>query len=180
MVSTNNKEYFLWLDCEMTGLDSATDHILEIAALLTDSTLTECAFYESVIYHEDNVLKKMNSWSQEQHKNSGLIDKVRCSEASYASVENDLVKLIKEYTLDSSLIYLAGNSVYVDRLFVAHHMPRILAFLHYRLFDVSSFKIAAGMRGLPTFEKEKKHTAKEDIRESIEEYKYYKENLFKL
>ena len=169
---------WLWLDLEMTGLDDANDVILEVAAIRTDNQL-ECVGppFEAVVHQSDDVLDGMNEWCQVQHKKSGLIDRVRASHNSIEFVEDELLIWLGEVA-DRSMI-LCGNSIHTDRLFVRRCMPRLFAKLHYRMIDVSSFKLCLEAWVTRSFFKGKSsdHRALSDIKASIDELKQYKQLL---
>ena len=169
---------WLWLDLEMTGLDDANDVILEVAAIRTDNQLA-CieGSFEAVVHQNDDVLDRMNEWCQVQHKKSGLIDRVRASGKSIEFVEDELLMWLGEVE-DGSLI-LCGNSIHTDRLFVRRYMPRLFAKLHYRMIDVSSFKLCVEAWVTRSFFKGKSsdHRALSDIQASIDELKQYKQLL---
>lgn len=170
--------YFLWIDCEMSGLDYVTDEILEIACILTDENINTIFEYESVFYHSEIVLNNMNQWCLEHHKKSGLVEKVLHAKNTYAESEKYIIDKFHQ-KFKPGEVYLAGNSVYMDRMFLAKYMPRLISWTHYRLLDISTLKIIAESKGIKKFEKKKMHTACQDIRESIEEYKHYQTILFK-
>lgn len=170
--------HFLWIDCEMTGLDVSIDHILELACFITDQDMNILAEYQAVIYHNYETLKNMNEWCQATHSSSGLIDAVKRSRLNYQKVESAVLQLLTQYAVCNNT-YIAGNSVYTDLNFIKKYMPKIVDFLHYRIFDMSSFKIMAEIQGLSPFIKMKKHLALDDIRESMAEYAYYKNLLIK-
>lgn len=167
--------YFFWVDCEMTGLDFDRDHVLELACIITDANMNTVAEYQAVIYHDDTVLGEMNEWCQKIHGGSGLIDLVRSSNKKYGQVVDDIMILLRKYA-EQKNTYIAGNSVYNDLLFIKKHMFEIADFLHYRIFDISSFKILAAIKNIPPYVKENTHTAMKDIQESIAEYRYYEKN----
>lgn len=162
----------LWVDLEMTGLDSSKDVILEIAAEVTDFTFKTLASYEALIKHPDHILDNMNEWSQNQHNASGLTERARSAGRPEEEVKHELVGFIKAQFGDEPAI-LAGNSIHNDRLFITKWWPEVDALLHYRMLDVSSFKIL--MRGKFDVEYEKKdaHRAFDDIQASIAELQYY-------
>lgn len=170
--------YFLWIDCEMTGLDAHIDHILEIACIITDKNMNYLAQYESVIYHNNEILEGMSDWCKRTHSDSGLIDLVKKSKNNYNNIESNIIKLLS-FCAKIKETYIAGNSVYNDLNFIKQYMPSIADFIHYRVFDISTFKILAEIKGIPLFIKRNNHKALEDIKESIAEYNYYEKFLFK-
>jgi oligoribonuclease len=169
----------LWTDLEMTGLDFEKDQVLEIAIVLTDINLNIIYEKEWVFFHEENVLNNMNDWSKENHFKSGLCEKVLSSKLKYEDCENELLNILKKYTLEKN-VYIAGNSVYNDLVFIKKFMPLIYSWLHYRILDISTLKIIANsIYKIEKFQKDKKHRSKSDIYESIEEFLYYKNMIFK-
>jgi oligoribonuclease len=173
----------VWIDLEMTGLDPAQHHIIEIATLITDGSLEIVAEGPDLVIHQpDSVLEGMNDWCTEHHTASGLVDKVRASTVSLAEAEALTLELVQAWCT-AGTAPLAGNSIHVDRFFLRHHMPKLEAHLHYRNVDVTSIKELA-RRWLPkTFAKAPRksdsHRALDDIRESIAELCFYRDNVFK-
>lgn len=175
----NNR--LIWMDLEMTGLDAATDKILEIATVITDRDLNVIEHGpERVLYQSDEVLAGMNNWCKEHHGISGLIEKVKKSTISEKKAEAETLAFVKKY-VDESQAPLCGNSIHQDRNFLVQHMPDLHNYLHYRNIDVSSIKELTfrWYPDLPKFKKANKHTALDDIIESIEELKYYRKKVFK-
>jgi len=166
----------LWVDLEMTGLDSTKDVIIEVAAEVTDFTFKTLASYEALVNHPDEVLDTMNPWAQQQHAQSGLTERVRTQGRPEADVKHELVGFIQAQFGDEPAI-LAGNSIHNDRLFIKQWWPEVDALLHYRMLDVTSFKIL--MQGKYDYEFEKKdvHRAFDDIQASIAELQHYLERL---
>lgn len=164
----------LWVDLEMTGLDSSKDVILEIAAEVTDFEFKTLASYEALVHHPDEVLAGMNEWAAQQHGLSGLTERVRTQGRPEEEVKHELVGFIKAQFGDEPAI-LAGNSIHNDRIFITKWWPEVDALLHYRMLDVTAFKIL--MRGKYDIEYEKKdaHRAFDDIQASIAELQYYLE-----
>jgi oligoribonuclease len=170
--------FFLWVDCEMTGLEFERDHILEIACIITDANMNVIVEYNSVIFQTNEILERMNDWCKNTHTSSGLIDLVKESNKNYSQVEYEIMTLLRSHATEKE-IYIAGNSVYTDLYFIKKHMPLIADFVHYRIFDISSFKILGLKKNIVPFIKNNNHTALRDIRESIAEYQYYQNVLFK-
>ncbi len=169
------------MDLEMTGLEADVDKILQIATVVTDTDLNIVEKGpEIIIFQDEDVLVGMNDWCQEHHKLSGLTDKVRASKISTKQAEKATLDFIKKFT-DQGEALLCGNSIHQDRNFLSKHMPMLHNYLHYRNIDVSSIKELSfrWFPDLPKFEKASKHTAMEDILESIDELKYYRENIFR-
>lgn len=165
----------------MTGLDHTSDSIIEISCFLTDNKLDllDPEGFSRVIHCPKEKLDQMDEWCTKTHTNSGLIDKVLASHHTAESVQEELLKYIKAHAGPKKGI-LAGNSVHVDRLFLMREFPEVSDYLHYRIVDVSSLK-EIGIRHNPQLisqlpPKKMKHTAKEDILESIEELRWYYSN----
>ena len=163
----------LWIDLEMTGLDTSRDVILEVAAIVTDWDFKELATFEEIVHQSDHVLETMNEWSIEQHGISGLTEKVRQSKKSGEQVEIDLLKFIDKNFEKNVPILLAGNSIHMDRRFIETQWKRVDATLHYRMLDVSAWKVVFENKFKKKFAKPEEHRALGDIRGSIEELKYY-------
>ena len=173
-------EPMIWIDLEMTGLDSQKNTILEIASVITDNNLKIIAIGpEIVIKQKKDFENDMNEWCKDQHRKSGLLEKVEKSTVSIEEAENQTLKFFKKYC-HVGKSPLCGNSVWVDRLFLKSYMPKIENFLHYRNIDVSTIKELAMRWNGVEFKKTNSHRANDDIIESIEELKFYKKDFFKL
>lgn len=163
----------LWLDMEMSGLDPQRDVILEVAAVVTSMDLKPLESYESVVYQSADRLAHMDEWNQTHHKASGLLAKIPQG-LPQSIVEKELLLMLKRhFQLPQERPILCGNSIAQDRAFVQLHMPELFSYLHYRLLDVSSWKIIFENLYGKRFEKKKNHRALDDIQESIEELRYY-------
>lgn len=178
----SQKDNLIWLDLEMTGLDPETDHVIEIATIVTDSQLNVIAEGPSIVIHQsDEILENMNPWCIEQHGKSGLTQRVRESKVSLQEAEAQTLAFLKLHVA-SGASPLCGNSISQDRRFLYQFMPELEAFCNYRHIDVSSFKEVAKRwqpELLKGFKKKGSHLALDDIRESIEELKFYKEHFVK-
>lgn len=167
---------------EMSGLDSASDRILEVALVVTGPQLETLAEGPVLVVHQsDAVLEGMDDWNKSTHARTGLIEKVKQSRLSEADVENAMIDFLTPWVA-AGRSPMCGNSICQDRRFLARHMPRLEAYFHYRNLDVSTLKelvkrwkpeIAGGVK------KDGKHEALADIYESIEELKYYREHFIR-
>ncbi|RTL05877.1 oligoribonuclease [Candidatus Dependentiae bacterium] len=172
-----------WLDLEMTGLNIETDHIVEVAALVTDPTATKelSPLFHAIPFQKDHVLSLMDRWVKEQHTKTGLVDLVQKSTISLQEIDTQLALFASKYGPKNSFI-LAGNSIWQDRLFVQKYLPLTYAYLHYRMIDVSAIKqmVRAWYQDNPQafFTKKEAHRACDDIRESINELLHYKTYFF--
>lgn len=166
----------LWLDLEMTGLDSRKDCILEIAAEVTDFNFKTLASYEAVISQPDDRMNAMNEWCLEQHTKSGLLERIKTEGRVEKEVIHELVGFIKaEFGGEPAV--LAGNSIHNDRNFIKYWWPEVDSLLHYRMLDVSSFKVLMQSKYGASFAKKEVHRAFDDIQASIAELQYYLETL---
>lgn len=166
----------LWVDLEMTGLESEKDRIIEVAIQITDFDFKVLETYEAVIHQSDEVVKNMNPWAASQHSASGLTAKVRSSNKSEDQVIGEVVGLIKAHFGDEPAI-LAGNSIYNDRIFIKKWWPAVEELLHYRMVDVSSLKIIMQGKYDYVYDKDSSHRALDDIQASIDELKDYLKKL---
>lgn len=165
----------LWIDLEMSGLDSRKDLITEVAVVITDFSFKVLAEYCQGVYQEPSLLQKKlaaNPWFKKQPQ-AYQRDMQRISAAGLPleRVESDLLRLTEQHFAGQPPV-LAGNSVYMDRSFVERYLPGLAERLHYRMLDVSAFKVYMQTRGLE-FAKAERHRALEDIYESIAELKFY-------
>jgi len=170
------------MDLEMSGLDPDRERILEIATLVTDAELEILGEGPELVIHQpDALLEAMDEWNTQHHGASGLTDKVRASTVTEAEAQEQTLAFLREHT-QARVAPLAGNSVHQDRLFLARYMPELHDFLHYRNCDVSTIKELARRWAPAVFEarpkKKGSHRALDDIRESIEELRYYRERFF--
>ena len=176
-----SSDNLVWVDLEMTGLDPEKNRIIEMATIVTDSQLNIIAEGPVFAIHQsDDHLSLMDSWNTKQHHASGLVERVRESVVTEADAEKATLAFLEQY-VPAGKSPLCGNSVHQDRRFLNRYMHQLEKFFHYRLIDVSTIKELA-MRWAPQvysgFEKEAKHLALDDIRESIDELKYYRIHLF--
>lgn len=167
----------LWVDLEMTGLDPAEDHIMEVAAIATDWDFTELATYEGVVKVSDDVIEtRMRGpaaafWDANPAARDGLVAQ-NTNGKSVTEIEDELLKFLNE-NFDDQTVLLAGNSIHQDRRFVRHEWPRVDARLSYRMLDVSAWKVVFESKYRKKFSKPEEHRALGDIRGSIMELKYY-------
>lgn len=172
----------VWIDCEMTGLDIKADALIEVAALVTDFELNVLGEgVDVVIRPPAEALTQMIPFVREMHTSSGLLDELP-SGTTLADAQQEVLAYIREHCPEGSRPPLAGNTVGTDRAFIARDMPDLESFLHYRIIDVSSIKELA-RRWYPRAyyaapAKSGNHRALADIRESIEELRYYREVVF--
>lgn len=171
----------VWIDLEMTGLDPNRHAICEIATIITDSDLNVLAEGPAmVISLDEETLKAMDPWCVEHHGKSGLTKRIRESTISNDEAENRTLQFIKTYVKERQAP-LCGNSIWQDRRFLERYMPKLEAYLHYRMVDVSSIKECVkrwyDASYLPP-PKNNTHRALDDIYESINELRYYREKIF--
>ena len=162
----------LWVDLEMTGLDVQKDMIIEVAIEVTDFEFKTLASYEAIIHQTDDVLENANEWAKAQHAASGLTERVRTQGRPERDVIHEMVGFIKAQFGDEPAI-MAGNSIHNDRNFVKQWWPEVDALLHYRMLDVSAFKILMQAKYNVSFEKKEAHRAFDDIQASIAELQHY-------
>jgi len=180
MASANN---LIWVDMEMTGLDPSQDVVLEIATIVTDSNLELLAEGPVVAVHQSDArLQAMDAWNTTHHTLSGLVDRVRDSREDEHSAAARTLEFLACW-VPAGASPMCGNTICQDRRFMARHMPELEAFFHYRNLDVSTLKILM-QRWRPDLEagvsKSASHRALDDIRESIEEMRYYREHFLRL
>ena len=165
-------DVLVWLDMEMTGLDPERERVIEIAT-----------GPELVIHQSDEILAAMDDWNKKHHGASGLVDRVRASTITDADAEAQTVAFINAHVAAKDRPVLAGNSIHQDRRFINRYMPVLDRRLHYRMVDVSTIKELA-RRWFPELTakvpaKKETHRALDDIRESIDELRYYRDHVLK-
>jgi oligoribonuclease len=176
-------DLLVWLDMEMTGLDPNKERIIEVATILTDGQLTEIAVGPDLVIHQpDEILAAMDDWNKKHHGASGLIERVKASTIADADAEAQTLAFINQHVGARDRPVLAGNSIHQDRRFIRRYMPAFDTRLHYRMVDVSTIKELA-RRWYPQVcskqpQKNETHRALDDIRESIDELRFYRANVF--
>ena len=169
----------IWIDLEMTGLDPFEDRIIEVATVVTDGDLNVVAEGPGLAVHQsDDVLVGMDDWNQHQHSRSGLLERVRASKLSESEAEAMTLAFLEQH-VSAGCSPMCGNSICQDRRFLARLMADLERFFHYRNLDVSTLKELA-KRWYPTvpgFDKQSSHLALDDVRDSIDELRYYRKTL---
>lgn len=177
----NTYDRWVWLDLEMTGLDEKTCVILQVAMVITDPNLKILAEVDLPIWQPESALSSMIPFVRSMHTKNNLLDRVRTSEYSLGQAQEELMRILTAHVSYKQGV-LAGNSIYVDRKFLQRYMPTFEGYLHYRQIDVSSVKLLSqewfGPKGTAS-KKPSTHTALEDIKESIEELSFYRQNIFR-
>lgn len=181
MIFSDNN--LIWLDLEMTGLNQNEDRILEIATIITNNSLNIIVEGPVFAIHQPvELLETMDSWNIAHHTASGLIDRVKNSNIRESEAEAETLDFLKNY-VPPKKSPLCGNSICQDRGFLNCYMPNLNQFFHYRHLDVTTLKIL-GQRWAPQImvglTKESQHVALQDIHNSIEELRYYREHLLKI
>jgi len=172
----------IWIDLEMTGLDPDTDLIIEIATVITDKHLNILAEGPVMAVHQpESAIAGMDDWNQKHHGQSGLIERIKASTIDDAEAERLTIEFLEQW-VPANKSPICGNSICQDRRFLYRYMPKLEDYFHYRNLDVSTLKELAA-RWAPDlqkgFKKKSVHKALDDIIESIEEMKYYREHFIK-
>ena len=175
-------QQLIWIDLEMTGLNPDIDVIIEIATVVTYKDLNILAQGPVLaVYQSDEILANMDEWNQKHHGASGLINRVKSSRINDIEAERLTIEFLKQWVPENTSP-ICGNSIGQDRRFLYRYMPKLEAYFHYRNIDVSTLKELAA-RWAPEvkegFNKESTHQALDDIIESIEELRYYRENFIR-
>lgn len=177
------QDKLVWIDCEMTGLRLDQDKLIEVAALVTDSDLNVLGEGVDIVIHaDDDALAAMPKVVADMHAHSGLTDEVRRSTVTMEQAQAEVLAYIREHIPVAGTAPLAGNSIATDRGFISRDMPELDSHLHYRMIDVSSIKELC-RRWYPRIyfgqpEKGLAHRALADIKESIQELRYYRRTAF--
>ena len=174
----------VWMDLEMTGLDSRRDVIVEIATLITDDDLNVIAEGPELVIHQpDEALANMEQIVVDMHTNSGLLDQIKASTVTLEEAGDATLAFIKEHITEARKVPLCGNSIGMDRRFLAAYLPEIEEYLHYRSIDVSTLKELArrwypeALAAAPR--KQTAHRAMDDIRESVAELAFWRAQVFR-
>lgn len=178
-----NENNLIWIDLEMTGLDTFNDVIIEIATVVTDKDLNKLAEGPVIAIHQPNVLlDAMDEWNQQHHGSSGLLKRVQNSHYDVLEAEAKTIKFLHQY-VPAGASPMCGNSICQDRRFMARLMPELENYFHYRNLDVSTLKeLTARWKPeiLDQFEKKGAHLALDDILESIEELQFYRKAILSI
>lgn len=176
-----SKDNMIWIDLEMTGLDPDRDVIIEAAVLITDAELNIIADGpDFAIHRSDEELSVMNDWNRRTHHESGLIKRVKSTDVTIEQAETEILEFVQHWTVERKSP-LCGNSVHQDKRFLYNEMPKLIDWLNYRIVDVSTVKELARRwyPDLEKFVKQERHRALDDIRESIDELRWYQQQIFK-
>jgi oligoribonuclease len=173
----------IWIDLEMTGLDTQNDYIIEIATIVTDKDLNTLAEGPVLAIHQnEEIMRGMDDWNTTQHGKSGLTERVKNSVISEIDAERQTIQFLEQY-VPAGKSPMCGNSICQDRRFLARCMPDLEDFFHYRNLDVSSIKELVS-RWRPSiadgYTKGGAHLALDDVRDSIRELQYYREHFINL
>jgi oligoribonuclease len=182
-VSDRDPLRLIWIDLEMTGLKTDTDHIIEIATVVTDKHLNVLEEGPVLAIHQpDEVLDAMDDWNRRQHSSSGLTQRVRASTITARDAEKRTLQFLSRW-IDPGVSPMCGNSICQDRRFLAREMPDLERYFHYRNLDVSTLKELA-RRWNPDaysgFQKSSTHLALDDIRDSIRELEHYRAHFLRM
>ncbi|HEY6131069.1 MAG TPA: oligoribonuclease [Halioglobus sp.] len=178
-----NASNLIWVDMEMTGLNPELDAVIEIATIVTDTELNTLAEGPVIAVHQSDArLAGMDEWNTTQHTRSGLVDRVRASQYDEQGAAQETLAFLAHW-VPSGASPMCGNTICQDRRFMVRHLPQLEVYFHYRNLDVSSLKILM-QRWRPELEagfiKSGTHLALDDIRESINELRYYREHFLRL
>lgn len=182
-MTTDSEVRFVWLDLEMTGLNVASDYILEIAAIVTGPSLQPLAEVERVLHLPEEALADMSARVRRMHTDNGLLDAVRASTTILAQAERDVLKVVSQHCPPGQAM-LCGSSVHQDRRFLSRYMPRLDQHLHFHTLDIATISVLVNA-WYPDRKLEEnfdrpvtRHRAMADVRASLEEMRYYCRNAF--
>ena len=179
---SHSENNLIWIDLEMTGLDTDNDLIIEIATIVTDPQLNILDEGPVIaIFQTDEVLGKMDEWNSRQHNQSGLVERIKSSSYDVTKAESLTLAFLEKF-VPKGKSPMCGNSICQDRRFMHRLMPQLEAYFHYRNLDVSTLKEIT-KRWAPEQEdyaKQGNHLAIDDTRDSINELKFYREHIFKI
>lgn len=182
-MTTQNPQNLIWIDLEMTGLDPKKERIIEIATIVTDKDLNILAEGPVLAIHQsDELLGKMSEWCVKTHTENGLVDRVKASKLTERAAELQTLDFLKKW-VPKGASPICGNSIAQDKRFLYEYMPELADYFHYRHLDVSTLKELASRwkpAMLKQFSKQNTHLALDDIRESINELKFYREHFINL
>ena len=178
-----NPSNLIWVDMEMTGLIPEQDVVIEIATIITDTQLNTLAEGPVIALHQSDArLAGMDEWNTTHHTRSGLVDRVKASTCDEQRATQETIEFLQQW-VPQGASPMCGNTICQDRRFMARHLPQLEAYFHYRNLDVSTLKILM-QRWRPELEsgftKTGTHLALDDIRESINEMRYYREHFLRL
>lgn len=180
MDTNTSNERLLWLDFEMTGLDANKDKIIEVALIVTDWDFNEIASYHSGFHYdatELGVLLDANPFYVKMKENKTALLELSATSPAVGVVEKEMVTFIKQHCGVLKPVVLCGNSIHMDRQFVRAQLPLVEQLLHYRMLDVTSWKLVFEAKYAKQYTKQETHRALDDVRESIGELKYYLESV---
>ncbi len=182
-MTMQNAKNLIWVDLEMTGLEPDSDVVIEIATIVTDSDLNTLAEGPVIALHQSDArLDGMDEWNTTHHNSSGLVARVKASQHNEQSATQETIDFLQQW-VPAGASPMCGNTICQDRRFMARHMPQLEAFFHYRNLDVSTLKILMQLwrpELASGFRKSATHLALDDIRESIEEMRYYREHFINM
>ena len=177
---SENSQRLVWIDLEMTGLDLERESIIEIATIVTDGDLNILAEGPNLaVQVSEALIAGMDEWNTEHHHASGLVERVRTQGVSVEEAEAQTLAFLKAW-VEPGTTPLCGNSIWNDKKFLEKEMPSLVEYLHYRMIDVSTIKELASRwyPAVPPYDKKETHPALDDIRESIEELRYFRAHIF--
>jgi oligoribonuclease len=179
---TERDSRLIWIDLEMTGLKTDTDHIIEIATVVTDKDLVLLGEGPVLAIHQpENILQGMDDWNRKQHGGSGLVARIRASKTTVQEAEARTIEFLSQW-VEAGVSPMCGNGICQDRRFLAREMPQLERFFHYRNLDVSTLKELArrwAPQVLAGVQKGSSHLALEDIRDSIRELAHYRQHFLR-